>query len=124
MDDLPSKSEPDAPQEVQQIQDVQQTPRRSKHKRVNSDDTERPASAQRDRRDGSEEVSTHEEEDVSIDEDNDPADEIEHFDWEGLHGRYHDAIKQFNDEEDRLMGEWANLMEVPRQRFLRSTMFD
>ncbi|KAF3040627.1 hypothetical protein E8E11_005498 [Didymella keratinophila] len=84
MDDSASKSEPAAPQEGQQSRDVQ-TPRRSKHKRVDSDSTERPASAQRDGRDGSSEHSDVEAELDPSDEDADPAEPIVNFDWDELH---------------------------------------
>jgi len=111
MDDPASKSEPAATQEQQQSQDVQ-TPKRSKHKRVNSDSTERPASAQRGRRDGSVERSDVEGELELSDEDADPADPIVDFDWDELHQKYHDAINQCSQEETELMGEWSSLMEV------------
>ena len=112
MDDPASKSEPAAPQEQQQPQDVQ-TPKRSKHKRVNSDSTERPASAQRDRRDDLVQHSDVEAELDLSDEDADPADPIVDFNWGELHQKYHDAINQRSQEETELMGEWSNLMEVP-----------
>lgn len=112
MDDPASKSEPVAPQEQQQAPDVQQTPKRPKHKRVNSDDTERPASAQRDRRDGSVERSDVEAELDHSDEDADPAEPIADFDWQGLHEEYHAAINQCSQEEAELMHEWSGLMEV------------
>lgn len=114
MEDGSSKSEPVAPQSVQQIQDVRQTPNRAK--RANSDDTERPVSAQRDRRDGAEEgLDIDAEQEHSDYEDADlanPAEQISHFNWDELHQRYHATIKQFNDEEKELMGEWEDLMEV------------
>lgn len=113
MDDISSKSEPVALQDAPVAPlDVQQTPKRSKHKRVNSDDTERPASAQRDR-DGPEEHSDIEaEQEVSDDGDADPAEQICDFDWEHLHERYHNAINQCSQEEAELLGEWTSLMEV------------
>lgn len=112
MDDPASKSEPAAPQEQQQSQDVQR-PMRSKHKRVASDSTERPASAQRDRHDGSVEHSDVEAEPNVSDEDVDPADPIVDLDWQDLHERYHEAINKCSQEEAELMDEWSSLMEVP-----------
>ncbi|KAF1932478.1 uncharacterized protein M421DRAFT_417198 [Didymella exigua CBS 183.55] len=114
MDDLASKSEPVAPQEVQQTQDVQQTPKRSRHQRMNSGDTERPASAQRDRRDGSVEQSDVEAQEISDDNDADPAQQIRDFDWQDLHERYHTTINRCSQDEADLMEEWAKLMEYFR----------
>lgn len=111
MDDPASKSEPAAPQEQQQSQDVQM-PKRSKNKRVNSDSTERPASAQRDRRDDSIEHSDVEAGPDLVDKDADPADPIVDFDWQDLHVRYHQAINRCSQEEAELMNEWSSLMEV------------
>lgn len=105
-DDLALKSEPAAPQ------NTQQTPKRLKHKRVNSDDTERPASAQRDCDESEEHSDIEAEQGLSDDEDADPAVQITNFDWEDLHQRYHEAINQCNLEEAELMEEWASLMEV------------
>lgn len=106
MEDDASKSAPAASQEPQQ------TPNHPRHKRVNSDETERPASAQR-RRDGSEERSNAEaEQDVVDEEEADPAVRIADFDWSELHERYHNAIKKSGLEEEELMQEWASLMEV------------
>ena len=100
-----SKSEPAAPL------DAQPTPKRSKHKRMNSDDTERPASAQhkRDESAGHSDVETEQE---SSDEEADPSAHIANFDWDDLHQRYHDAIKDCSAEEARLMQEWESLMKV------------
>ena len=105
-DDLESKYKPIAPQEVQQ------TPKRRKHKRINSDDTERPASAQRDRDDSEQHSDIEVEQKLPDDDEADPAAQIADFDWEHLHQRYHDAIKTCSDEEAELMQEWSNLMEV------------
>lgn len=109
MDDPASKSEPVAHQEAHQAQHVQQTPKAPRHKRVNSNGTARPASAQGDRQDGSEENSEVE----SDDEGANPADQIRGFDWNHLHEEYHQAIDQCSHEEAELMGEWSSLMEVP-----------
>lgn len=105
-DDLDSKYEPIVPQEVQQ------TPKRRKHKRINSDDTERPASAQRDSDDSEQHSDIEVEQKLPDDDEADPAAQIADFDWEHLHQRYHDAIKTCSDEEAELMQEWSNLMEV------------
>ena len=106
MDDAAFKSEPAGPQEAQQ------TPKRPKHKRVNSDDTERPASAQHDRDDSEEHSDVEAERGVSDDEEADPAVQIANFDWDHLHHEYHEAIRQCSQEEAELMEEWTSLMEV------------
>lgn len=109
MDEPASKSEPVAPQEQQQAYDVQKRP---KHKRVHSDDTERPASAQRNHRDSSIERSDIEAELDHSDDEGEPSEPIRDFYWQDLHERYHAAINQCNQEEVELMHEWSGLMEV------------
>ncbi|KAG9204030.1 hypothetical protein G6514_001666 [Epicoccum nigrum] len=99
MEDIAVKTDVDAPHNLQE----------SGHKRVNSDATERPTSAQRDRDQQSDSESKHS---ASDDEDADPANEIDPYDWDNLHERYHDAINECNREEKELMDEWASLMEV------------
>ncbi|KAJ4335381.1 hypothetical protein N0V87_006170 [Didymella glomerata] len=121
MDNPASKSEPAAPQEQQQSQDVQML-KRSKHKRVNSDSTERPASAQRDRRDDSIEHSDVEAGPDLVDEDADPADPIVVFDWQDLHVRYHQAINRCSQEEAELMNEWSSLMETEEDELERKRL--
>ncbi|KAF1360484.1 hypothetical protein EJ07DRAFT_177196 [Lizonia empirigonia] len=103
-DNVALKSEPAAPQ------DAHQTPKRSEHKRMNSDDTERPATAQRDR-DSAEEQSKIETEQNPSDDDADPAEQIAIFDWEALHQQYHAAINECSQGEAELMREWASLMQ-------------
>lgn len=105
-DDVTSKSAPAAPL------DAQQTPKRPKHKRMNSDDTERPASAQRKRDDSVGHSDVEAEQESSDDEEADPSAQIANFDWDDLHQRYHDAIKDCSAEEARLMQEWESLMKV------------
>lgn len=104
-DNVALKSEPAAPQ------DAQRTPKRSEHKRMNSDDTERPATAQRDR-DSAEEQSDIETEQSPSDDDADPAVQIATFDWEALHQQYHAAINECSQGEAELIREWASLMQV------------
>lgn len=82
------------------------------HKRVNSDDTARPASAQQNRDDSAEHSDAEAELEVSDDEATDPAVQIANFDWDDLHRRYHAMISTYSHEEAVLMDEWANLMEV------------
>lgn len=105
-DSAASKSEPVA------SQDVQQTPRRPKHKRVGSDDTERPASAQRIHDDSEEQSDIEAQQESSDDENVDPAAQIANFDWEELHKRYHDEIDRCSEEEIKLSDEWESLMKV------------
>jgi hypothetical protein len=80
-------------------------------RRVSSDETERPPSAQRTK----DEVNDQADADTgeqSEDDDSDPADRIENFDWEDLQLRYHQAMKDCHNEESELMQEWENLMAV------------
>ncbi len=113
MEDDASKSDPVAPQ------DIPQTPNRPKPKRVNTDETERPASAQQER-DGSDYHAGSEQNASDDDEEPDPATPIADFDWNDLHQRYHDAISNCSREEDELMQEWTNLMEVLLCYFARN----
>jgi hypothetical protein len=97
------KSEPSFTQDAQ--------PTRPARRRVNSDDTERPPSAQRtqDEVDGQADANAGEQ---TEDEDSDPAGRIEDFDWEDLHVRYHEAMNGCHNEESELMQEWESLMAV------------
>lgn len=95
-------------------QDAQQTPKPSKHQRMNSDDTERPPSAQHGHDDSERSLDVESEQEFSEDndDDNDPAAQITNFDWGGLHERYHAAINDCSQDEAELMLEWNTLMEV------------
>lgn len=84
---------------------------RPPHRRVGSDDTERPHSAQQTQHDTDSHISETSEEE-SDEEDSDPAHRIDDFDWEDLHHRYHEAMKGCHDEEAALMEEWEGLMTV------------
>lgn len=80
-------------------------------KRVDSNETERPPSAQQRHDDRSDEHSEFmSDDDPAI---NDPAHRLPAFDWEDLHARYHAAISKCQGEEDALMQEFQNLMTVP-----------
>lgn len=77
-------------------------------KRVDSNETERPPSAQQRHDDRSDEHSEFmSDDDPAI---NDPAHRLPAFDWEDLHARYHAAISKCQGEEDALMQEFQNLM--------------
>lgn len=103
MEDITVKTDADAPHDLHE----------SGHKRVKSDATERPTSAQRDRDESDQESDIKaEEHGDSDDEDADPAIKINPYDWDHLHQRYHDTIKECEGEEKELMNEWASLMEV------------
>jgi len=79
-------------------------------KRVDSDETERPPSAQQRHDDESDERSdAMSEDDPAID---DPAHRLSAFDWNDLHARYHAAISKCQGEENELMQEFQNLMTV------------
>jgi hypothetical protein len=93
-------------------QDAQQTPKHPRHKRMESDDTERPASAQQNHDNSEEHSNVDEGQEPSDDEDLDPAAQIADFDWDDLHQRYHEKINACHEEEFKLMQEWESLMEV------------
>jgi hypothetical protein len=93
---LQSKSEP----AVTQNEEGAKPPLR----RIGSEDTERPPSAQQAHED------TDEEEEEAID--SDPAEKIVEFDWDALHGRYHRAMETCHDEEGKLAQEFESLMAV------------
>lgn len=81
---------------------------RPMRKRANSDDTERPPSAQQQRNETGSEDSDANSENESIDDG--PADRIPDFDWDDLHSRYHAAIDKCQTEENELMHEFESLM--------------
>lgn len=95
------KSEPPATQIDQ--------PSKPPLRRVNSNETERPPSAQQVIRDADE---TDEDEDDEEEVDSDPAEKMADFDWNDLHQRYHDAMNACQDEEAELAQEWDSLMAV------------
>ena len=97
------KLEPPLTQDAQAVQ--------APLRRINSDETERPPSAQQTQNQVDEQSDANDEE-QSEDEDPDPAEKIEDFDWDDLHARYHEAIKKCHSEEAELMQEWESLMAV------------
>ncbi|KAI4706257.1 hypothetical protein J4E89_008991 [Alternaria sp. Ai002NY15] len=104
MDTAPAaKSEPPPSQEAQTV--------RPPMRRMHSDETERPSSAQRTKDEVDDEADAAAEQ-QSEDEESDPAQKIVDFDWEDLEARYHDAMKTCHNQEDLLMQEWDNLMNV------------
>lgn len=88
-------------------QDAQNS--RPPHRRVGSDETERPHSAQQTQHDTDSHISETSEEE-SDEDDLDPAHRIDDFNWEDLHHRYHEAVKVCHGEEAALMEEWESLM--------------
>lgn len=72
--------------------------------RFDSEDTERPPSAQQVHDDTDEE----QEEELN----SDPAEKIVEFDWDELHERYHKAMETCHDEEGTLAQEFESLMTV------------
>lgn len=90
-------------------QDAQNS--RPPHRRVGSDETERPHSAQQTQHDTDSHISETSEEE-SDEDDLDPAHRIDDFNWEDLHHRYHEAVKVCHGEEAALMEEWESLMTV------------
>jgi len=97
------KSEPSATQNTHTAQPLL--------RRVRSDETERPPSAQQPGSDTDEALDEDDEDEVN-DEDADPAEQIAAFDWDDLHRRYHEAVDKCQDEEAELMHEWESLMTV------------
>ncbi|KAI4673263.1 uncharacterized protein J4E88_008875 [Alternaria novae-zelandiae] len=73
-------------------------------RRMHSDETERPSSAQRTKDEVDDEADAAAEQ-QSEDEESDPAEKIVDFDWEDLEARYHDAMKTCHNQEDLLMQE-------------------
>lgn len=80
-------------------------------RRVSSDETERPPSAQQVHNDTDEQVSTSGEDDSEA-EDSSPSERIVDFDWNDLHERYHKAINKCQGQETELIEEWETLMTV------------
>lgn len=80
-------------------------------RRVSSEDTERPPSAQQLDRDRGEQTDASDSDGLEDDE-NDPADKIADFDWDDLHERYHEAVDKCHGQETELMQEWESLMTV------------
>tara|TARA_R110002003_G_scaffold59_17_gene5354 strand:+ start:27300 stop:27761 length:462 start_codon:yes stop_codon:yes gene_type:complete len=76
--------------------------------RVNSEETERPPSAQQVHRDSDEHADEDDEEEL----DSDPAEKIADFDWNALHERYHQVMDGCHDAEGELAQEWESLMNV------------
>ncbi|RMZ66652.1 zinc finger fyve domain-containing 19 [Pyrenophora seminiperda CCB06] len=109
------KSEPPPAQDAQDAQDVQdaQAVGPPSLRRINSEETERPPSVQR-TQDGADGPADAESESDLEEEGSDPADRIVDFDWEDLHHRYHEAMKNCHGEEAALMQEWENLMDYFR----------
>jgi hypothetical protein len=77
-------------------------------RRVTSDETERPPSAQQPHS----HVGESADEDDGDDLDSDPAEVIIDFDWAGLHQRYHNAMQDCHLQEGELAREWESLMTV------------
>lgn len=81
---------------------------RPQPKRVSSEETERPPSAQQARDDEDERDNDNDEQE----EEADPSDRIVDFDWDDLYYRYQEAVSRCHDEETELMQEWGGLMDV------------
>ncbi|KAL6712078.1 hypothetical protein ACN47E_003121 [Coniothyrium glycines] len=89
--------------------------------RMKSEETERPTSGQQVRED-TDETAESEEEDREDDgeneeeeeEDTDPADPIAEIDWDDLHQRYVDSVRNCEGQEIELMKEWTSLTEYFR----------
>ena len=81
-------------------------------RRVSSDETERPPSAQQLLHRDVDEQTVARGDDEQEAEDIDPAEAIVDFDWNDLHERYHEAVNKCHGQETELMQEWENLMSV------------
>jgi hypothetical protein len=77
-------------------------------RRVSSEETERPPSAQKDADEHTEFEDGEDEENIDFD----PAEKIADFDWDDLHGRYHQAMERCHAQEGELAQEWESLMNV------------
>lgn len=62
--------------------------------------------------------------DQGEDEDGDPAERIEDFDWVGLEEDYHKRMEAAEQEEEKLYQDFNNLIEVHMPHLLRCTMSD
>lgn len=78
-----------------------------------SDDKRPPSGQQAKRPSEVEGPAQNEDEGASLEEDIDPADQIDAFDWDALHERYHEAMTNASAQEAALMQEFAQLMNVP-----------
>lgn len=88
-------------------------------RRVSSEETERPPSAQQSNKDlyrDEEEDEVGEKESDEDEIDSDPAVQIDAFDWDQLHQRYHDAMNNCHTHEGELTQEWESLMNVHTHR--------
>lgn len=85
---------------------------RPSHRRVSSEDTERPPSGQQVRKDSDQDEEENDDEMEEDDSDCNPAEKIKDFDWNELHGRYHEAMDQCHTQEGELAEEWESLMNV------------
>ncbi|KAF2831498.1 hypothetical protein CC86DRAFT_366849 [Ophiobolus disseminans] len=82
-------------------------------RRISSEDTERPPSAQQvhgNEDEHDDEIDEEDEEEL----DSDPAERVIDFDWEDLHERYHKAMQGCHDQEGKLAQEWESLMNYFR----------
>jgi hypothetical protein len=100
------KSEPPATKKTEEASKPQAPLRR-----VSSEETERPPSAQQIQRDDSI-SSENDEEPDDQDIDSDPAAPVVGFDWDELHRKYHDAMDTCHVEEAQLTDDWESLMNV------------
>jgi hypothetical protein len=101
------KSEPPATQNEE--------PSKPALRRVSSEETERPPSAQQIQREG--DASDEDEEELKGEE-LDPAVQIANFDWDALHHKYHAAMDTCHTEEGQLADEWDSLMNVHMRCFI------
>jgi hypothetical protein len=97
------KSEPLAPKH-------ERSPRPAP-RRISSEDTERPPSAQQLQRNEDDHADQTDEE-PEDESDADPAKRIEDFDWDDLHHRYEVSMQERYAHEDDLAEEWETLMNV------------
>jgi len=105
MDDTPRpKSEPPATQ-------VEESKPLAALRNVHSDESERPPSAQQRHVDEDDTNESDDDEELN----SDPAEPAVEFDWDELHRRYHDAMKECHDHEGQLTAEWNQLMNVQRR---------
>ncbi|KAF1839902.1 uncharacterized protein K460DRAFT_371855 [Cucurbitaria berberidis CBS 394.84] len=78
-------------------------------RRVSSEETERPPSAQQLPEEVDEQADPNDDDELE-EEETDPADAVADFDWNGLHERYHEAVNKCHGQEIEMMQEWESMM--------------
>ncbi|OAG09059.1 uncharacterized protein CC84DRAFT_1215502 [Paraphaeosphaeria sporulosa] len=75
-----------------------------------TEDARPPSAQQAQQVPEAEDLEPGEDEEYDSEDDADPADEMAHFNWEGLHERYHDTINTASAQEQELLREFSELV--------------